>query len=103
MPLWAPNTFGDPGQDSGDFGPKIGGNHPKMIFFSGTKRYYCSQSFSNRAHATAAQYVVRTYNHPHVHMFCCGRGIYNGPTHLVWLNVKRRNQGDLLDVDILLY
>ena len=52
MPLWVPNTFGDPGQDSGDFGPKIGGNHPNMIYFSGTKRYYCSQSFSNRAHAT---------------------------------------------------
>ena len=52
MPLWAPNTFGDPGQDSGDFGPKIGGNHPNMMFYSGTKRYYYSQSFSNRAHAS---------------------------------------------------
>ena len=62
MPLWAPNTFGDPGQDSGDFGPKIGGNHPNMIYFSGTKRYYCSQSFSNRAHARLNPQGIRKQN-----------------------------------------
>ena len=60
MPLWAPNTFGDPGQDSGDFGPKIGGNHPNMIYFSGTKCYYCNRSFSNRAHANVD---IATYIH----------------------------------------
>ena len=37
VPLWAPNTIGDPRQDSGDFDSKIGWNLQNMMLFSGTK------------------------------------------------------------------
>ena len=62
VPLWTPNTFGDPGRDSGDFDSKIGWNLQNIMLSSGTNRYCRNSNFGNRKYATLHILVVVVHN-----------------------------------------